>query len=59
MKKKLIVWVGLFVAALLIILGRMEISRFASDDTALLTAGFLLALFSGAGFLLELHGSRN
>ena len=59
MKKRLILWAVLFVIGLLTVIFRMDISRFLSDETALLAGGAILALFSGAWLLTELHLSFN
>lgn len=58
MKKRLILWAVLFVIGLLTVIFRMDISRFLSDETALLAGGAILALFSGAGLLTELYQNK-
>lgn len=58
MSRKLVLWAFLFAAGLLMVVCRMEISRYASDVTALLAAGGILAAVSGAGMLLELYRPR-
>lgn len=55
MRPKWMVWAGLFVLGLLMVLCRMEISRYLSDAAALLVGGGILAAVSGAGLLLELY----
>ena len=51
--KETIVWSALFVLGLVTILFRMDISRYLSDITALLVAGSILSVFSGAGMLMK------
>ena len=51
-------WAVLFVIGLLTVIFRMDISRFLSDETALLAGGAILALFSGAGLLTELYQNK-
>ena len=53
MKSRKVIWKALFALGLILMLARMEISRYLSDQTALLVAGGMLALVSGAGVLLE------
>lgn len=48
-------WSILLVAGLLMMMFRMEISRYCSDLVALLAAGIILAVLGGAGLLLELY----
>ena len=43
---------------LLTVLFRMEISRYLSDEAALLVAGAILSAVAGAGLLLELYRRR-
>ena len=58
MKSKLMLWVILFSAGLLMVIFRMNISRFISDVTALLVGGGLLAAVSGAGILIEIYRNK-
>ena len=58
MKNKLILWAILFSAGLLMVIFRMNISRFISDVTALLVGGGLLAAVSGAGILIEMYRNK-
>ena len=51
-------WAVLFVIGLLTVIFRMDISRFLSDETALLAGGAILALVSGAGLLTELDQNK-
>ncbi|MDY3918862.1 MAG: hypothetical protein SOZ59_07650 [Candidatus Limivivens sp.] len=58
MKNKLMLWAILFSAGLLMVIFRMNISRFISDVTALLVGGVLLAAVSGAGILIEMYRNK-
>lgn len=58
MSKKLILWKILFVLGLFAIVFRLDISRFTSDVTALLTGGIVLSVVSGAGILLETYFTK-
>lgn len=58
MDKKWMIWAGLFLLGLLTVLFRMEISRYLSDEAALLVAGAILSAVAGAGLLLELYRRR-
>ena len=58
MKSKLMLWAILFSAGLLMVIFRMNISRFISDVTALLVGGGLLAAVSGAGILIEIYRNK-
>lgn len=58
MDRKFIVWSILFMAGLIMILFRMEISRYISDLTALFTVGSILAAIAGAGILIELYRKK-
>lgn len=51
-------WSVLFTAGLLMMVFRMEISRFCSDIDALLAAGMILAVLGGMGMLLELYYNK-
>ena len=51
--KETIVWSVLFVLGLVMVLFRMDISRYLSDITALLVTGSILSVFSGVGMLME------
>ena len=57
--KKTILWSILFATGLLMVLFRMEISRFVSELTSLLAAGCILAVVAGAGLLIELYRKRS
>lgn len=58
MSKRMIVWFVLFAAGLLMVLCRMEISRYISDLTGLLVGGSILAVTAGAGMLLEIYSVK-
>ncbi len=58
MSKRTIVWFVLFAAGLLMVLCRMEISRYVSDLTGLLVGGSILAVTAGAGMLLEIYSVK-
>ena len=58
MKSRKVIWKALFALGLILMLVRMEISRYLSDQTALLVAGGMLALVSGAGVLLEQYHDK-
>lgn len=58
MSKRTIVWFVLFAAGLLMVLCRMEISRYISDLTGLLVGGSILAVTAGAGMLLEIYSVK-
>lgn len=58
MSKRMIVWFVLFAAGLLMVLCRMEISRYVSDLTGLLVGGSILAVTAGAGMLLEIYSVK-
>ena len=51
--KETIVWSVLFVLGLVMVLFRMDISRYLSDITGLLVTGSILSVFSGVGMLME------
>ena len=55
MSKKMIPMIVLFVAGLLMVLFRVEISRYLSDMTALFATGCILAVIAGIGLLIELY----
>ena len=57
--KKLRIWIAAFAVGILMLLFRMEISRYMADLTALLIVGTVLSVFGAAGFLLELYIWRN
>ena len=57
--KKTMLWFILFATGLLMVLFRMEISRFISELTSLLAAGCILAAVAGAGLLIELYRKRS
>ena len=56
--KKLWIWIAALAAGILMLLFRMEISRYMVDLTALLI-GTVLSVFGAAGILLELYIRRN
>lgn len=56
--KKTIVWSVLFVLGLVMVLFRMDISRYLSDITGLLVTGSILSVFSGAGMLMEWYKDK-
>ncbi|MBQ7956371.1 MAG: hypothetical protein IJ282_11620, partial [Lachnospiraceae bacterium] len=56
--KETIVWSVLFVLGLVMVLFRMDISRYLSDITALLVTGSILSVFSGAGMLMEWYKDK-
>lgn len=56
--KKTIVWSVLFVLGLVMVLFRMDISRYLSDITALLVTGSILSVFSGAGILMKWYKDK-
>lgn len=59
MKSRKAIWKALFALGLILMLARMEISRYLSDQTALLVAGGMLALLSGTGVLLEQYHNKS
>ena len=56
--KKTIVWSVLFVLGLVMVLFRMDISRYLSDMTALVVTGSILSVFSGAGMLMKWYKDK-
>ena len=56
--KKTIVWSVLFMLGLVMVLFRMDISRYLSDITGLLVTGSILSVFSGAGMLMEWYKDK-
>ena len=56
--KKTIVWSVLFVLGLMMVLFRMDISRYLSDITGLLVTGSILSVFSGAGMLMKWYKDK-
>lgn len=56
--KETIVWSVLFVLGLVMVLFRMDISRYLSDITGLLVTGSILSVFSGAGMLMEWYKDK-
>ena len=56
--KETIVWSVLFVLGLVMVLLRMDISRYLSDITALLVTGSILSVFSGAGMLMKWYKDK-
>lgn len=53
--KRLIIWILAFAAGLIMLLFRMNISRYMADLTTLMIAGTVLSILGGAGILLELY----
>ena len=51
-------WGVLFVLGWVMVLFRMDISRYLSDITALLVTGSILSVFSGAGMLMERYKDK-
>ena len=56
--KETIVWSVLFALGLVMVLFRMDISRYLSDITGLLVTGSILSVFSGAGMLMEWYKDK-
>ena len=56
--KKTIVLGVLFVLGLVMVLFRMDISRYLSDITALVVTGSILSVFSGAEMLMERYKDK-
>ena len=56
--KKTIVLGVLFVLGLVMVLFRMDISRYLSDITGLLVTGSILSVFSGAEMLMERYKDK-
>ena len=56
--KKIIIWTAAFAFGLIMILGRIQISRYVSDLNGIFTAGIILSVVSGFGLLLEMYGKR-
>lgn len=56
--KTLWIWIAALAAGILMLLFRMEISRYMADLTALLIVGTVLSVFGAAGILLELYIRR-
>ena len=56
--KETIVWSVLFALGLVMVLFRMDISRYLSDITALLVTGSILSVFSGAGMLMKWYKDK-
>ena len=57
-RKETIVWSVLFVLGLVMVLFRMDISRYLSDITGLLVTGSILSVFSGAEMLMERYKDK-
>lgn len=53
-----ILWAVLFVLGSLMILNKIEISRYISDLNGVFAAGVILSSVSGIGLLLEMYGER-
>lgn len=60
MKSKInaLVWVVAFIIGLIMILNKIQISRYVSDLNGVFTAGIILSVVSGLGLLFELYGRR-
>ena len=60
MKSKIItiIWAAAFVVGLIMILNKIQISRYVSDLNGVFAAGIILSAVSGLGLLLELYGKR-
>lgn len=60
MKNKIITitWAAVFVIGLIMILNKIQISRYVSDMNGVFTAGIILSVVSGSGLLLEMYGKR-
>ena len=56
--KETIVWSVLFVLGLVMVLFRMDISRYLSDITGLLVTGSILSVFSGAEMLMDRYKDK-
>ena len=56
--KETLVWSVLFVLGLVMVLFRMDISRYLSDITGLLVTGSILSVFSGAGMLMKWYKDK-
>lgn len=56
--KETIVWSVLFVLGLVMVLFRMDISRYLSDITGMLVTGSILSVFSGAGMLMKWYKDK-
>ena len=56
--KETIVWSVLFVLGLVMVLFRMDISRYLSDITGLLVTGSILSVFSGAGMPMKWYKDK-
>lgn len=56
--KETIVWSVLFVLGLVMVLFRMDISRYLSDITGLLVTGSILSVFAGAGMLMKWYKDK-
>ena len=56
--KTLWIWIAALAAGILMLLFRMEISRYMADLTALLIVGTVLSVFGAVGILLELYIRR-
>ncbi|MDY3928388.1 MAG: hypothetical protein SOZ34_03390 [Clostridia bacterium] len=52
------IWAIAFVIGLIMILNKIQISRFVSDVNGVFTAGIILSVVSGIGLLLELYAKR-
>ena len=51
-------WAVLFVVGLCMILFSSQISRYISELFAIVTAGGILSVISGAGLLFEMYGKK-
>ncbi|MGN0178645.1 MAG: hypothetical protein ACI4DY_04285 [Monoglobaceae bacterium] len=60
MKNKCItvMWASAFIIGLIMILYKIQISRYVSDLNGVFTAGIILSIVSSLGLLLEMYGKR-
>ena len=49
------IWTVSFICGLLMILNKIEISRYISDVNGIFAAGIILSLISGIGLLIEMY----
>lgn len=56
--KKLWIWIAALIAGILMLLFRLEISRYMANLTTLLIVGTVMSVFGAAGILLELYIRR-
>ena len=60
MKSRIIkvIWAAVFIAGLIMILNKIQISRYVSDISGIFAAGIALSALSGLGLLPEMYGSK-